>query len=747
MNSLKQNIKQILVSRQHKRYAKEVMSKNLKYNDWIREQEEKSSIGDAIEVEKKKSLTNDFALCGFGRKNDENDGNHSKYDESCHVLEVIGKSGQIREKKTYLSVTADAFEKNADVLSQQAAFDAILISMYEGEISDRAYRLIVQRFAKDRDVALIYGDEDIKKDDFREEPWFKPDWSPDRFLSCFYLGGLVAVRAEALWDAYKACKESGMLEGAWKQTGELVYLLLYQLLKTRGGFDKREERTNPVVFHIREVLFHSAENGYGQVKDLKLPAFAEKEETFFSGEQKREDRDEIILSIIIPSKDNVAVLFQCLDSLMERTCCAYLCELILVDNGSSEENKAAISEKVSRINRDLTTGEKQFRLAGCRYLYQPMTFNFSHMCNLGAGKAKGTFFLFLNDDMEILQPDWLDKMLEKARLPRAGAVGVKLLYPGSDTIQHAGITNLRVGPAHKLQFLKDGTTHYFGMNRGVHNMMAATGACLMMSREVFEEAEGFCEELAVAFNDVDLCYTIYEKGYYNIVRNDVALYHHESLSRGKDGESSEKQLRLSKEKDLLYERHQALYGKDPYYHPYLTTDMLESEYSPAYRYQVTLDMPWSKAFSGDRLIQNAREDKCLVVGMECAMDIYKWQYGVALEKGRIKVKPEDMGYYFQGYSFVIGADNACYKKKLLLKNQADHHIWMMDVDDRYRKDIKDNLKDQLNVDLTGFAAKMHMEEIPAGIYQFGMLAEDRCSRQKLVNWSNWVLEVTLNGPK
>ncbi len=747
MNSLKQNIKQILVSRQHKRYAKEVMSKNLTYNDWIREQEEKSSIGDAIEVEKKKSLTNDFALCGFGRKNDENDGNHSKYDESCHVLEVIGKSGQIREKKTYLSVTADAFEKNADVLSQQAAFDAILISMYEGEISDRAYRLIVQRFAKDRDVALIYGDEDIKKDDFREEPWFKPDWSPDRFLSCFYLGGLVAVRAEALWDAYKACKESGMLEGAWKQTGELVYLLLYQLLKTRGGFDKREERTNPVVFHIREVLFHSVENGYGQVKDLKLPAFAEKEETFFSGEQKREDRDEIILSIIIPSKDNVAVLFQCLDSLMERTCCAYLCELILVDNGSSEENKAAISEKVSRINRDLTTGEKQFRLAGCRYLYQPMTFNFSHMCNLGAGKAKGTFFLFLNDDMEILQPDWLDKMLEKARLPRAGAVGVKLLYPGSDTIQHAGITNLRVGPAHKLQFLKDGTTHYFGMNRGVHNMMAATGACLMMSREVFEEAEGFCEELAVAFNDVDLCYTIYEKGYYNIVRNDVALYHHESLSRGKDGESSEKQLRLSKEKDLLYERHQALYGKDPYYHPYLTTDMLESEYSPAYRYQVTLDMPWSKAFSGDRLIQNAREDKCLVVGMECAMDIYKWQYGVALEKGRIKVKPEDMGYYFQGYSFVIGADNACYKKKLLLKNQADHHIWMMDVDDRYRKDIKDNLKDQLNVDLTGFAAKMHMEEIPAGIYQFGMLAEDRCSRQKLVNWSNWVLEVTLNGPK
>ena len=95
-------------------------------------------------------------------------------------------------------------------------------------------------------------------------------------------------------------------------------------------------------------------------------------------------------------------------------------------------------------------------------------------------------------------------------------MGTKLLYPDSDIIQHAGITNLRVGPAHKLQFLSDGEVHYFGMNRGVHNMLAATGACLMMRRDVFFEAGGFCEELAVAFNDVDLCYTIFENGYYNI---------------------------------------------------------------------------------------------------------------------------------------------------------------------------------------------------------------------------------------
>ena len=162
----------------------------------------------------------------------------------------------------------------------------------------------------------------------------------------------------------------------------------------------------------------------------------------------------------------------------------------------------------------------------------------------------------------------------------------------------------------------------------------------------------------MAFNDVDLCYRIYELGYYNIQRNDVCLYHHESLSRGKDGESREKQLRLLKEKDILYERHQELYGQDPFYHPYLTTDMLESGYSPAFHYQVDLRQAWSEPREVTEAVKRAREDSCLVVGMECAMDIYKWKYGVASSKGRKKALPEDEGFYFQGYSFIIGADNA-----------------------------------------------------------------------------------------
>ena len=98
-----------------------------------------------------------------------------------------------------------------------------------------------------------------------------------------------------------------------------------------------------------------------------------------------------------------------------------------------------------------------------------------------------------------------------------------------------------------------------------------------------------------------------------------------------------------------------------------------------------------------------------------------------------------------GYSFVIGADNACYKRRLLLKNRENGQVWAVAVSDRFRRDIRENLKDQTNVDLTGFAARLEEGAVPPGVYQFGMLAEDKCSRQKLVNWSNWILEVGTDG--
>lgn len=264
----------------------------------------------------------------------------------------------------------------------------------------------------------------------------------------------------------------------------------------------------------------------------------------------------------------------------------------------------------------------------------------------------------------------------------------------------------------------------------------------MVRRAVFDEVGGFDENLAVAFNDVDLCYKIYEKGYYNIERNDTVLLHHESLSRGDDSESPEKMRRLAKEKDYLYEKHQALYGKDPFYNINLTTDMLESVYAPKYHYEVRLDREWADVSDVTHVVECAREDKCVRVGMECAMDIFKWKYGVAKEKAEHEPTKEELGYYFQGYTFVIGSNNACFEKMLLLENTQSKQVWGVSLDIEYRPDIRDNLKDQLNVDLTGYTAKVSANSLPEGEYRFGMYMKDKTSSLRLYNWSNWTLTVS-----
>lgn len=718
MKFIKKNLKKVLVQRQHRAYEKMVREKNLSYDQWIRQQEKKIEIVPDILPGNEKNLTNDCLKTSFGGLKMENEGNHSS-----------GTNSVEHGKNKAVSINAlHFFLENRNSILTNKEIDILILTLYEGELSEFATALIRSVFSQNGSIILIYGDEDVRMQAHgeRKEPWFKPDWSPDRFLSSYYFGGLIAVRREALRAVWEENKTFVMEGKALQDEQQMLYELLHKLIRIHGGFSERKERGLAPVYHIRQVLFHSRKPGYEQIRELSLQG---------TMQYMRSDAARDLISVIIPSKDNPEVLFCCIHSLLERTHTAYPYEIIIVDNGSKDLNRRKIEAELEDIRSMNPT------TAGFTYIYRPMEFNFSDMCNLGAENAKGNFFLFLNDDMEILQADWLELMMEKAALPYAGAVGAKLLYPNSNIIQHAGITNLRVGPAHKLQFLSDEKVHYYGMNRGVHNMLAVTGACLLLRREVFDRAGGFCRELAVAFNDVDLCYTLYEKGYYNIVRNDVVLYHHESLSRGKDGESEEKQLRLLREKDLLYERHTMLYGKDPFYHPYLTTDMLEADYSPACRYQVTLDMPWAKVTKLRSIPAGAREDSCLVVGMECAMDIYKWKYGVKAPMESGKIQDEEMGYYFQGYSFVIGADNACFLKKLLLRDRENGVIFEILVDERYRKDIKDNLNDQLNVDLTGFAAKVKMNVLPKGNYQFGMLAQDRCSRLKLVNWSSWTLEV------
>ena len=902
---MKQTIKKVLQERQRKEYRKELASQLRDYDSWIRGQEtpllvseyvaeksEKSfSVSDYTGESFPKCLTNETEMRLDGGSKMENAGKNSEPSLKCISYRVFCKKHQDSTKSpvmTLLSMNAGQFLKLQNRIKDGALEeDILLLNFQEGEYSELTVPMIAEAFSKLRghgdtkslcnnhqnsendhdhvhidciksDIipALVYGDEDVIRNGKRQNPWFKPDWSPDTFLSCFYFGAFVAVPTAKIADflqkhgifekeveadlfvddqleselqqakqedregkdhEQEKCEQirRERIERRQMNRDQIMYGLLADYLWGNGAFAGWKTADHLVV-HIPQVLMHTKASSYEHWKNLHLPEKIQEQMRAGGRENVRDGSDENVIaditadktadiqlptvSVIIPSKDHPDILFRCLDSFVDKTSglgTKVKTEFIIVDNGSSEENKKRIVQRLQELGSALEKKQNQERyrdqnqiedpeqkrnenedINNVRYLYREIPFNFSYMCNWGAKEAQGDYLLFLNDDMEIVGENWLVLLMEKAVLPYVGAVGAKLLYPDTDIIQHAGITNLRVGPAHKLQFAHDTEDHYFGQNRGVHDMLGVTGACLLVKKTIFEKAGGFDETLAVAFNDVDLCYKIYEEGYYNVVRNDLFLFHHESLSRGKDGESEEKQLRLLREKDYLYEKHQDLYGRDPFYHPYLTTDMLETEYTPAFRYQVDLSMPWAKVKKCTQEVLAAREDECLVIGMECAMDIYKWKYGVSPEKRKTgnsdkedygeekkdsrndnSIDSEDQGYYFQGYSFVIGSDNACYKKQLLLRRITDGNqqtlgnsaekeekmpepvIYSISIEKKYREDIKANLKDQMNVDLTGYAAKLKPGAVPPGRYQFGMLAKDACSRVKLVNWSSWTIEV------
>lgn len=528
------------------------------------------------------------------------------------------------------------------------------------------------------EVCVVYGDEDVETAPGQyENPWLKPCWSPDTYLWKDYLGEAVAVRKSFYEKAEEKSRDG--------------------LLKAAGGFTKGCQS----IAHINGILFHRKTDWFTGKTNSSMT----REKTAGGQTDCRDAKKQGMpyISVIIPSKDNAVVLKKCLDTL-KKTAADISYEVLLVDNGSGE----AVKKKIEEMTADAPD---------ILYIYEPMEFNFSKMCNLGAERAKGSLLLFLNDDIEATHTGWLSDMAKLAERPHVGAVGCKLLYPDTDKIQHAGITNLPMGPVHKLQFLRDNKCYYDNRNRGIRNVSAVTAACLMVRREVFEEAGGFCESMQVAFNDVDFCFTLLEKGYYNAVCNHIHLLHHESMSRGAD-ESEEKLKRLHRERTMLYDRHPGLNGKDPFYHDWLNRTGLDTRIQPAYRSgREIADVQAAKEVAKESneayVLKNARKDRCLLVRIEAAD-----------------------ASHISGYGVVLGSDNACFSGKLLLERKGRQlTVYELDFTEQYRQDLQENMPDQKNVALCGFHVNI-AEPLPEGEYRIGMLATDKISGSSLMNYSN-----------
>jgi len=403
---------------------------------------------------------------------------------------------------------------------------------------------------QDDDAAgVVYSDEDrLDERGVPGEPWFKPDWSPETLLTRDYIGRLFVVR-RALLD------EAGGVRDVFESAAWYEALL------------RVTERTNDIV-HIPQVLCHRDPRNLTARGDLALAVEVALRRRGESAVVQLAGRgvdvrftvpgDERVC-VIIPTRDRGDLLGPCIGALFERTAYPNF-EVLVVDNGSRE----------SATRRLLAEWELR-RPGRFRVLRDPAPFNYSRLNNEALRSTDAPFVVLLNNDTEVIAPDWMEAMLGQGRRAAIGAVGAKLLY-ADGTVQHGGVVLGILGLAgHAHRFLPGNTAGYYGALELDTNYLAVTGACLLVERRKYLEAGGLDESLAVSYNDVDLCLKLRLAGYRNVLVPRAKLYHHESKTRGGD-DTPAKVARATEEVALFRKRWPDFAAGDPYYNPNLTVD-------------------------------------------------------------------------------------------------------------------------------------------------------------------------------
>ncbi len=466
---------------------------------------------------------------------------------------------------------------------EMARGDFIALLDHDDELSVDALYENAALLDEHPDTDMIYSDEDkINEKGERHSPFFKPDWSPDTFLSHMYTCHLGVYRAELI-------RKIGGFRIGFEGSQDYDLVLRFTELTTRIRHIPK------VLYHWRTLegstaLTHGSKN-YAYISGLKAigEALCRRGEGGSVEHVAGYPGQYLVhypvqghpkITILIPTRDNAASLDRCLRSIFSNTTYRNF-EVILIDNGSE---KPETGELFARWRQE---APEQIRL-----LRLDIPFNFSRLNNEGVRLAEGELICLLNDDTEIIAPAWLEEMAGQAGRPGIGAVGAFLLYP-DDRIQHAGIILGIVGPAnHGHKGMPADSAGYFGRLLVVYNYAAVTGACLMVRKRLYQETGGLDEKLSVAYNDVDFCLRLLKAGYRNVVLPQARLYHHESGSRGSD-RSGENRTRLKREADLMNERWTEWIRNDPFYSPHLTRDRED------FTFQAFLSIEESPAFTGE----------------------------------------------------------------------------------------------------------------------------------------------------
>jgi O-antigen biosynthesis protein len=428
-------------------------------------------------------------------------------------------------------------------------------------LSRHALFMVALYSTRHPDASMFYSDEDkLDAGGNRTMPFFKSDWNPELFLSRNMFSHLGVFSLELVR------RVGGFRRGF---EGSQDYDLALRCVEVAG--DHAVVHIPHILYHWRIVAGSTAGSGrekpYAQVaarraveehlNRQRLPATLEEPYEHLPVFRIRHaiPQPEPLVSIIIPTRDGVELLRQCIDSIQKRTLYRRY-EIIVMDNGSEKPQTLSYLERLDSTEN-------------IRVIRDSSPFNFSALNNRAAAEARGAYLCLLNNDIEVISTDWLHEMVSLASRQGTGAVGACLWYP-DDKLQHGGvIVGLGGVAGHMHHMLPRGQSGYFQRAIVTQNLSAVTAACLVVSKRAYDEVGGLNESLAVAFNDVDFCLRLDDAGYRNVWTPYAELYHHESATRGSDMEPSKYQ-RFLNEIHIMETRWGHLFGSDPAYNPNLS---------------------------------------------------------------------------------------------------------------------------------------------------------------------------------
>jgi glycosyltransferase involved in cell wall biosynthesis len=445
-------------------------------------------------------------------------------------------------------------------------------------LSEHALFWVVDSLQKNPNAKLIYSDEDkIDSKGKRFCPYFKCDWNQELFYSQNLISHLGTYRTDLL-------RKIGGFRVGFEGSQDYDLALRYI-----------ENISTTQIHHIPRILYHwrahadstaqsvnakpYAISAFGKALDehfqrQKIQASVEFKDHFYRVHYALPDILPLV-TLIIPTRNGLQLIRQCVESILKKTNYPNY-EILIIDNGSDD---AATLQYLHELNSE----------ARVRIIRDNRPFNFSALNNNAVKLAQGEFIGLLNNDVEVISPDWLSEMISIALQPQIGAVGAKLWYP-NETLQHGGIIIGLGGIAGHLHGHLPRHKHgYFGRACCIQNLLAVTAACLIIRKSIYEEVGGLEEKnLQVAFNDVDFCLRVREAGYHNVWTPYAELYHHESATRGYEN-TPEKRARFTKEIEYMRLRWGDLLLNDPAYNPSLTLDRQDFSFAHPPRVETLTD--------------------------------------------------------------------------------------------------------------------------------------------------------------